>query len=64
MAHKITIDPDVCMGSGQCTVYAKATFALDSDDIAYVVDPDGDPLDVLEMTAAACPTGAITVTDE
>lgn len=64
MPRRISIDTDVCMGSGQCTVYAKNTFALGSDDIAYVTDPEGDSGDVIARTAAACPTGAITVVEE
>lgn len=64
MPRRIIIDTDVCMGSGQCSMYAENTFELGEDDLARVVDPDGDPADVIDEAAAGCPTGAIKVVEE
>lgn len=54
----VTVDPELCMGSGVCTVYAAATFTL-STAPAVVVDPPGDSIDTIRIAIEACPTGAI-----
>ncbi|ADP83321.1 ferredoxin [Pseudofrankia inefficax] len=61
MARHITIDRDLCMGSGQCLIYAPNTFDLDDDAIATVVDPDGDSDAELASAVTGCPTQAISV---
>ncbi|MBL7490030.1 ferredoxin [Frankia sp. AgB1.9] len=61
MARAITIDRDLCMGSGQCLIYASNTFDLDDDAIATVVDPDGDSDAELTSAVTGCPTQAISV---
>ena len=40
---RITIDRERCMGSGNCAFHAPATFDLDDDMKAIVIDADGDP---------------------
>jgi ferredoxin len=60
--YSISIDREVCMGSGVCEVYASRTFEVDDDVKSTVVDPAGDPLEQIRAAAAGCPTGAITVT--
>ena len=61
----ISIDRDLCMGSGMCVVYAPGTFAHDDETKAVVVDPPGDPIDSVRIAVEACPTGALRlVTDE
>lgn len=64
MAAKLTVDRDRCMGSGQCTFYAPATFDLDDDSIAVVVDHHGDGDDKILMAIEVCPTRAIARADE
>ncbi|PTT66204.1 ferredoxin [Arthrobacter sp. HMWF013] len=59
MAPELTVDRDRCMGSGQCTFYAPATFDLDDDSIAFVVDDHGDNDDKIRMAIDVCPTRAI-----
>jgi ferredoxin len=59
MAPELTVDRDRCMGSGQCTFYAPATFDLDDDSIAFVVDDHGDDADKIRMAIEVCPTRAI-----
>jgi ferredoxin len=57
----IQIDRDLCMGSGQCTIYAPNTFDQDDEAIAIVVDADGDSPDALTSAVTGCPTHAISV---
>lgn len=57
----ITIDRDLCMGSGMCIVYAPETFAHDDESKAVVVHPHGDPIEQIRTAADACPMGAIKV---
>lgn len=58
---RLSVDREVCMGSGMCTFYAPATFALDQHERSTVVDPAGDPADAIEVAVGACPTGAISL---
>lgn len=59
MSESLTVDRDRCMGSGQCTFYAPATFDLDDLSIAYVVDGQGDAEADIKMAIEVCPTRAI-----
>ncbi|MGI9825008.1 ferredoxin [Agromyces sp. Marseille-Q5079] len=59
MSASLTVDRDRCMGSGQCTFYAPATFDLDDLSIAIVVDDHGDQVDKIQMAIDVCPTRAI-----
>jgi ferredoxin len=61
MALEIKIDRETCMGSGNCQFWAPATFDLDDDGIAIVIDAEGDPEDKVIAAAQGCPTRAITV---
>jgi ferredoxin len=60
---RIEIDNERCMGSGNCSFHAPATFDLGDDMKAVVLDPDGDGVDVVRLAADGCPTRAITVID-
>jgi ferredoxin len=61
MAVEINIDREKCMGSGNCSFWAPATFDLDDDGVAMVVDPNGDDDDKIVLAAQGCPTQAISV---
>jgi ferredoxin len=61
---KIVVDRDLCMGSGMCIVYAPGTFAHDDETKAVVVDPNGDPIESIRNAVQACPTSAITLTED
>jgi ferredoxin len=61
MGLRVEVDGSKCMGSGNCVFSAPQTFALGDDDIAHVLDPDGDPEDTVRAAAQRCPTQAITV---
>ena len=61
MAIEIRIDREKCMGSGNCSFWAPATFDLDDDGVAIVVDAAGDGDDKAVLAAQGCPTQAISV---
>ena len=60
----IVVDRELCMGSGMCIVYAPGTFAHDDETKAVVVDPAGDPIESIRNAVQACPTSAITLTED
>jgi ferredoxin len=59
--RELRVDPDLCMGSGQCIWYAPATFDQDDNAVAYVTDPNGDPEDKITEAIASCPARAISL---
>lgn len=61
MTPRVTIDPEVCIGSGNCTHLAPGAFELDDEGVAEVVDPAAASHDQLLLAERSCPTGAITV---
>ena len=61
MALEITIDREVCMGSGNCSFWAPGVFDLDDDGVAVVVDLDAAPEDKVILAAQGCPTQAIRI---
>ena len=52
------------MGSGMCIVYAPGTFAHDDETKAVVTDPNGDPIESIRNAVQACPTSAISLTED
>jgi ferredoxin len=56
---RITVDRELCIGSGMCLVYAPGTFAHDDEAKAIVADPAGDPPEAVGNAVEACPTGAL-----
>ena len=59
MGLRIEVDRERCMGSGNCAFHAPATFDLDDDLKAIVLDPDGDPVAKVHLAVEACPTNAL-----
>jgi ferredoxin len=57
----ISVDRDLCMGSGTCILYAPSTFAHDDETRAIVIDPTGDPVSDIRVAVEACPTGALSL---
>ncbi len=49
------------MGSGNCAFWAPATFDIDDENVAFVVDPEGDPEAKVRNAAEGCPTQAIVL---
>lgn len=58
---RIEIDATKCMGSGNCSFWAPATFDLDDDGVAFVKDLTGDPEDKIILSGQGCPTQAIAI---
>ena len=58
---KIEIVPGLCMGSGNCSFHAPATFDLDDNMSVTVLDPRGDSDEAILRAADGCPTKAILV---
>ncbi len=60
---EISIDPDLCIGSGDCTRVAPSAFGLDEDRGVSIVRPDAGHVEAALLLRAArgCPTQAIRV---
>ena len=61
---RIEVDRALCIGSGDCVDTAPGVFELDEEDKARVIDPDGEPYDVVLEAAGNCPVTAIFVYGE
>jgi ferredoxin len=61
VALEISIDRELCMGSGNCSFWAPGVFDLDDEGIAFVVDPSAESEDKIVLAAQGCPTQAITI---
>ena len=61
---QIRIDRERCMGSGSCQFHAPATFDLDADCKAVVVETQTDPERAIRNAAEGCPTRAIELVEE
>jgi ferredoxin len=60
--YQITIDPNLCSGFGACVDAAPNLFRLDAGGIASAVELETvDP--AAFAAAAACPMGAISITE-
>jgi ferredoxin len=57
--RSLSVDTELCMGSGVCISFAPATFAHDAATKVIVVDPAGNRVADIEAAAEGCPTGAI-----
>jgi ferredoxin len=64
MPLEISIDRELCMGSGNCSFWAPGVFDLDEEGIAIVVDPTAQSDDKIILAAQGCPTQAITIAGE
>jgi ferredoxin len=63
MATSVSIDPELCIGSGECGRLVPAAFKLD-EHLGVSVPLEGArdaPLDLLARAARTCPGSAITV---
>jgi ferredoxin len=60
---RIVIDRQRCIGSGNCSFFAPATFDLDDELKAVVVDPAGDDPSDVAAAVEGCPVNAISVED-
>ena len=61
---KIIIDRDLCIGAASCVAIAPGVFALDEENKAYVVNPDGADNETILLAAQSCTTRAIILLDK
>lgn len=64
-ALHVAVDPDVCIGAGNCVLWAAATFALGGNGVVGLRDgPEAgsDGVEAIIEAARNCPSGAIAVT--
>lgn len=59
----VTADPDVCVGSGNCTLVAPSVFGLDDEGAVTVLREkvSATERDAADAAAAGCPAAAIIV---
>ncbi len=63
--RSVTVDRELCIGSGMCVVYAEHTFVHDDEAKAVVLEGSSDPIDAIRVAVEACPVSALQlVTDE
>jgi ferredoxin len=63
---RVTVDQDVCIGSGNCVRIANDVF--DQDDLGVVVlridTPSPERAAAVRLAADTCPTGAIAIVED
>jgi ferredoxin len=64
MTIRVSVDHELCIGSGNCIHLAKSAFELNDDGLAEVTDQDAASEEELLLAARACPTSAILVDGE
>ena len=57
--YRIKVDQNICIGAASCVALAPKVFQLNSDNKAYVTDPNGDSDENILAAAQACPVSAI-----
>ncbi len=61
---QVRVDRDLCIGVGNCVVFAPTVFKLDEKNKAVVLDPSSVDDDTLLEAAESCPEQAIIVEDD
>ena len=62
--RRIVIDRSACIGARSCVLVSEKIFAMDDQNLAYIVDPDADEDENLKLAAQSCPVLAIHLYDE
>lgn len=62
--RKIVVDRVKCIGAKSCVAMAPGVFAMDKENLAFIVDPNAADEDTLLMAAQSCPVLAITLYDK
>ncbi len=60
MAKEVVINEDECTSCGQCSDNLPEVFALNDDDIAYVVSSAGGSEDAIQAEIDECPGECIS----
>ena len=58
------MDRNLCIGVGNCVVFAPTVFAFDEENKAIVLDPASVDDDTLLAAAESCPENAIIIEDD
>ncbi|OGD25220.1 hypothetical protein A2819_02510 [Candidatus Azambacteria bacterium RIFCSPHIGHO2_01_FULL_40_24] len=61
---KIIVDRDLCIGAASCVAVSAATYKLDDENKAVVIDPNAASDEELITAAKSCPTKAIIIIDK
>lgn len=62
---RVHVDRSICQLHGQCEIVAPEVFAINDDgELEYDAEPGEERRAEVEDAADACPTQAITVTDQ
>lgn len=63
MSHRVSIDPELCIGSGECVRIVPGAFVIDESRGVSVPQPAAEVADpaLLETAETNCPTGAFRV---
>ena len=61
---KIVVDRDLCIGVASCVTVSSATFKLDGESKAVVINPDDADDQTILLAAQSCPTQAIILFDK
>ena len=61
---KIVIDRDLCIGAASCIAVSNATYELDNETKAVIINADAVDDETLIMSAESCPTKAIFLFDK
>ncbi len=60
---RVTVDRTLCVGNGTCIRTATNVFAHNDDRQSVVMNPAGDPAELVLEAAESCPVSAIRVVD-
>lgn len=61
MTAHVSIDRDLCIGSGNCVHLSHGAIELDDYDVAEVRDMSATTVEQMRMAQRSCPTAAITI---
>lgn len=61
--YKVQVVRDLCIGAASCLAVAPATYELDEERKAVVLENSMDGDDAILLSAQACPTKAVIITD-
>lgn len=59
--YQVKVINDECIGAASCVALAEMTFKLNNENIAEVIDQDGNVDEEKLLAAQSCPTAAIEV---
>jgi ferredoxin len=61
--YHVEVIRDKCISAASCVAIAPAVFDLDEEELAVVLEQNGNDDDTILLAAQSCPTAAIVVTD-